>query len=124
MPVSITLPRESAVFCAHQVVEINVVFSRAEFILGKDIIHVHFLLLITGHHIILGLDLKEAVALRVERLQPVEAVLCSTFSRKWTVVSWRCVGTLQAHKHKVAIQLVSSDARELVHLLKPCYHLS
>lgn len=76
----------------------NVVFFRAELILGKDIIHLHFLLLITGHHIILGLDLKEAVTLRVERFQPVEAVLSFTFTRKWTVVTWRVVGTLVSTK--------------------------
>lgn len=65
---------DSDVFAYH-IVEIHVVCSRAEFILVKDIVHLHFLLLITGHHIIPGLDLKETVALRVERFQPVEALL-------------------------------------------------
>lgn len=98
--VSIVLPEDSAVFCAHQVVEINVVCFGAEFILVKDIIHLHFLLLITGHHIIPGLDLKEAVALRVERFQPVEAIpqFFGICGRILLVMISKVVGTLQSTK--------------------------
>lgn len=73
----------------------------AEFILVKDIIHLHFLLLITGHHIVPGLDLKEAVALRVERFQPVEAgriQFVRTFRRILLIVILKVVGSLQSTK--------------------------